>query len=304
MQNIKPPFSKPPTTFQEQIALLKSRGMLFNDINRAAHYLSHINYYRLSAYWLPFEQTHSPSCFKQGTEFNTILEHYIFDRELRLLLMDAVERIEISLRTQWAYYLSHNYGVYAHLDEKIYNSQNGKWDYIENFNILSKTVKESKEIFIRHFDQYKEVLPPIWVVCEIMTLGQLSKWYKNLKFRKDRNSIAKIYELDEKILSSFLHHLSIIRNICAHHGRIWNREFTFTYILPKNPSMLFANFNQIEKKRIYNTLVMLAYLMDKINPNKWKLKINDLFIRHPEINRQNMGFPENWKELSMWYEVK
>lgn len=274
--------------------------MQFRDVNRSEHYLSHLNYYRLSAYWLPFEETHSPCLFRKGTEFNTILEHYIFDRELRLLLMNAVERIEVSLRTQWAYYLSHSYGAHAHLDEKIHNSQNGKWNYAKNVNMLCETTKGSKEVFIRHFDQYSEKLPPIWVVCEIMTLGQLSKWYKNLKFRKDRNGIAKVYALDEKVLSSFLHHLSIIRNICAHHGRLWNREFTFSYTLPNNALGLSENFNQVEKKKIYNTLVMLAYLMDCINTNKWKSKIKDLFIKHPEVNSRYMGFPENWRDLLFW----
>ncbi|VEN73500.1 Abortive infection bacteriophage resistance protein (fragment) [Candidatus Desulfarcum epimagneticum] len=137
-----------------------------------------------------------------------------------------------------------------------------------------------------------------------MTLGQLSIWYKNLISRKDRNAIAKIYALDEKILSSFLHHLSIVRNICAHHGRLWNREFTFAYRFPKkDPSDLAETLNQGAKKRIYNTLVMLAYLMDKINPNRWKNKISDLFVKHPEIDRKRMGFPENWKELPIWREI-
>ena len=95
-------FNKPPKTFDEQVTLLESRGMVIEDLSRAKRYLSHLNYYRLAAYWLPFEETHSPHCFKPDTQFNTVLEHYIFDRELRLLVMDAIERIEVSLRTRWA----------------------------------------------------------------------------------------------------------------------------------------------------------------------------------------------------------
>ena len=76
-------------------------------------------------------------------------------------------------------------------------------------------------------------MPPLWVVCEIMSLGHLSTFYQNIKRPHDRNLIAKEYCLDEKVLTSFLHHLSHVRNLCAHHSRIWNRRFTITIRLPK-----------------------------------------------------------------------
>ncbi len=167
--------------------------------------------------------------------------------------------------------------------------------------MLEEVVKKSSEIFIQHFDQYSEALPPLWAVCEVMTLGQLSRWYGNLKFRKDRNKIAKVYGLDEKNLTSFLHHLSIVRNTCAHHGRLWNREFTFTYKLPeRKPSGLYQNFNPARKKQLYNTLVMIAHLMDSINPHSWKQRMNTLFINHPEVNSKAMGFPDDWRERPIW----
>lgn len=294
-------FTKPPKKFEQQVALLESRGMVIDDSERAKRYLSHLNYYRLSAYWLPFEETHFPHRFKEGTTFNTVLEHYIFDRELRLLLIDAIERIEVSLRTQWAYYLSHTYGPHAHLDRELHVSQRGRWEYGENITKLKNVVRQSSEVFIRHFDQYDEELPPLWVVCEVMTLGELSRWYANLKQRKDRNAIAKIYGLDEKNLTSFLHHLSIVRNICAHHARLWNREFTFTWKLPqRKPPELYNNFNPARRRRLYNTLVMIAYLMDAINANTWKQRMNNLFISHPEVKCKHMGFPEDWQERAIW----
>ena len=297
-------FTKPPITFDEQVALLESRGMVIGDLSRAKRYLSHLNYYRLAAYWLPFEHTHSPHTFKPDTHFNTILEHYIFDRELRLLVMDAIERIEVSLRTQWAYHLSHTYGPHAHLDAALHVPNRGKWSYAENVRKFKKDVKESSEIFIRHFDRYDEQLPPLWAVCEVMTLGQLSRWYSNLKFRKDRNCIARVYGLDEKNLTSFLHHLSIVRNTCAHHGRLWNREFTFAWKLPeRTPANFYRNFNPAAKKRLYNTLVMMAYLMDCINPHSWKQRLNKIFTNHPEINSTAMGFPGDWTQRPIWLDI-
>lgn len=292
-------FSKPPKTFEEQVDILRSRGLEIDDPERARRYLSHLNYYRLAAYWLPFEQDHPTHRFKPNTRFDTVLEHYIFDRELRLLIMDAIERLEVSLRTRWAYHLSHTYGPHAHLESRIFKT--GRWSHEENVRNLKEVVRSSSEVFLRHFDAYDEALPPLWVICEVMTLGQLSKWYANLCHGKDRNAIAKVYGLDEVNLTSFLHHLSIVRNLCAHHARLWNREFIFAWKLPRrNPLELLVNFNTADGKKLYNTLVMLAYLMDQINPHSWKKRLGKLFAKHPEVTERHMGFPDNWRDRPIW----
>ncbi len=291
-------FTKPPKSFDEQIDLLIERGMAITDRDRAKRYLGHLNYYRLAAYWLPFEQDHPTHQFKPGTDFNLTLEHYIFDRELRLLVMDALERVEVSLRTRWAYHLAHTYGPHAHLQKNLFKEN---WNHAENIDALKETVGRSSEIFIRHFSKYDEELPPLWVVCEVMTLGQLSKWYANLRHGSDRNAIAHAYDLDEVNLTSFLHHLSIVRNHCAHHARLWNRLFPFAWKLPrKKPADLQANFNQMEGKHLYNTLVMLAYLMDSINQNTWKQRLTNLFVKHPQVRAQTMGFPDDWQARPIW----
>ena len=93
-------YNKPPTTYEQQIELLERRGMQVTDKPRAQHYLSHINYYRLGAYWLPFEANHDGHSFRKGTSFEQVLDLYVFDRELRLLVMDGIERVEVSVRTQ------------------------------------------------------------------------------------------------------------------------------------------------------------------------------------------------------------
>ena len=291
-------FTKPPKSFDEQIDLLIERGMAITDRDRAKRYLGHLNYYRLAAYWLPYEQDHPTHQFKPGTDFNLILEHYIFDRELRLLVMDALERVEVSLRTRWAYHLAHAYGPHAHLQENLFKEN---WNYAENISALKETVGRSSEIFIRHFSKYDEELPPLWVVCEVMTLGQLSKWYANLRHGSDRNAIARTYDLDEVNLTSFLHHLSIVRNHCAHHARLWNRLFPFAWKLPrKRPADLQENFNPTDGKHLYNTLVMLAYLMDSINQNTWKQRLTNLFVKHPQVRAQAMGFPDDWQARPIW----
>ena len=292
-------FTKPPLSFEAQVEQLVQRGMEIDDRERAKRYLTHLNYYRLAAYWLPFEENHASHRFRPGTNFDVVLDHYIFDRELRLLVMDAIERIEVSLRTGWAYILSHSYDPHAHLRKELFKA---KWPHEKNIVMLENTIRQSSEAFIRHFrDQYDERLPPVWVICEIMTIGQLSKWYANLRHGRDRNAIARRYGLDEVNLTSFLHHLSIVRNHCAHHARLWNRSFPFSWKLPKKkPAGLFDNFNHEDGKRLYNTLVMLAYLMDSINPNTWKIRLNKLFEKYPVVQPRFMGFPDEWRKLPVW----
>ncbi|GMQ87557.1 MAG: Abi family protein [Gammaproteobacteria bacterium] len=296
-------FTKPPKTFDEQIDLLTKRGMAVADRPRARHYLAHLNYYRLGAYWLPFEQDHDGHQFRPGTTFEQVLDLYVFDRELRLLVLDAIERVEVSIRTQWAYHLSHIYGPHAHLDKTLFKA---KWHHFGNVDKLKREVNRSHEVFIQHLrNKYDEPLPPLWAICEIMTLGELSKWFANLRRGKDRNAIARTYDLDEVNLTSFLHHLSTVRNICAHHARLWNREFTFTWKIPiHRPAALLENFHNHGERRIYNTLVMLAYLMDQTSPNHhFKTRLHKLLKKY-SVDETAMGFPENWRELEFWVTTK
>ncbi|MEI6067994.1 MAG: Abi family protein [Methylococcaceae bacterium] len=295
----KQPYTKPALTIDQQIAQLRNRGMIISDTPLAEHYLSQINYYRLTAYWLPFESDHTTHTFQHGTRFEQVLDLYIFDRELRLLVLDAIERIEVAIRTQLAFQLGHRYGTHPHLNLALFKQA---WDHAKNVSQLQKDAHQSKEAFIQHLlTTYAEPLPPIWAVVEVMTLGQLSKWYANLKSGADRNLVAHIYDCDEVNLVSFMHHLSIVRNICAHHSRLWNREFTFTFKLPRQrPQVLLSSFNPKEPRRIYNTLVMSHYLMNCIAPDHhWRNRLLELLNRH-HIDPVRMGFPDDWKARTIW----
>jgi len=297
----KLPFTKPATTHEEQVELLQSRGMSFSDKDKACFYLQHINYYRLGAYWLPFEVDPINHTFKVGTNFETVLELYNFDRSLRLLVMDAIERIEISVRTSWTYHIGHNHGSHAHLDKKLaFNKKR----FGENIGTMEKEVKRADEVFVRHAEKkYKEQLPAIWIVSEVISLGLLSKLYANLKPMQTRSEIARAYNLDEKVLGSWLHHLTHVRNTCAHHSRLWNREFIATPNKPKNkPEGLAGEFKDNSRK-LYNTLVILLHFMDVISPkHKWRSKMVNL-LRTPNIPLKSMDFPDDWQNRKIWQEV-
>lgn len=292
------PFNKSPHTFAQQITLLQSRGMVISDLAEAEFFLQHSNYYRLSAYWLPFESDHATHTFMPGTNFKDVLNLYLFDRQLRILVLEAIERIEVSVRSTWAYHLAHHSGPHSHLDKNL--ARKDSW-WQENINKLSDEVRRSDETFIKHLTStYSEPLPPIWAVCEIMSLGLLSRWYKNLKPMKVRSDIARNYNINEILLESWLHHLSLVRNTCAHHSRLWNREFTVTAQAPRNYPQALVSQWAPASRRLYNSLVILLYFMDILSPNhNWKSNMKSLLSRH-NINVSEMGFPITWQTFPLW----
>lgn len=301
----KVPFTKQPTTFADQVSLLQQRGMLIPDEQKAAFYLSQLNYYRFAAYCLPFEQDHASHQFQAGTGFEDVFNLYVFDRELRLLVLDAIERFEVSLRTQLAYHLSHNHTTaHPHLKPQIFHNP---VIYGACLNKLDNDINRSREEFIKHLTQkYEELQPPIWAVVELMTMGQLSKWFSNIEARTDRQAISRIYGLDEKVMTSFCEHLSLVRNHAAHHARLWNRDFTKTPMLPRRGDQKLINslFNLPDTDRrlrkLYNTFVLLAYLMNTIcGENHWAMRLKELIDSH-HVDPAKMGFPTDWQQKDIW----
>lgn len=274
--------------------------MVIPDHARARHYLAHLNYYRIGAYWLPFEADHSTHQFVPDTNFEDVLALYVFDRELRLLVMDAIERVEVSVRTQWAYHLAHTYGPHAFLDRRLFKNN---VVYQRCLASLRDELARSQELFVKHYQaKYRTPdLPPVWAAVEVMSLGQLSKWYSNLLKRRDRQRIAEIYDMNEVTLTSFLHHLTVMRNHCAHHGRLWNRLFGLQMKMPTRPTVVATALNRQEPKKIYNTTVLLEYLLEIISPGThWKNRLVGLFDAHPIAKPSEMGFPASWRELPVW----
>lgn len=295
------PFTKPPTTYAEQIRLLQQRGMLIPDTREAAFYLQHLNYYRLGAYWLPFEADHASHRFRAGTTFSDVLNLYIFDRELRLLVLDAIERIEVSVRSQWAHEMAHRHGTHAHLDGALARNP---FHWQTNLDKLRLEVQRSKETFMQHLlTTYSESLPPVWAVCEVMSLGLLSAWYTNLKPLQTRIAIASPFDLDERTLQSWLHHLSLIRNLCAHHARLWNRKFAVTPQVPaRKPARLQHEFVR-GSRRLYNTLLILVHALDVIAPgHQWRSRLKDLLHKHA-VSLVAMDFPADWRQRPIWQDI-
>jgi abortive infection bacteriophage resistance protein len=296
-------FAKPALTLQKQIELLKRRGLTVHDDKLAAHYLQHISYYRLRAYWLPFEidaEKDGDHAFAEGTTFAKVVDLYVFDRKLRLLLMDAIERIEVSLRGAWAHHLALKYGSHAYLDRTIFSDQH---DHAKALLSVREEIGRSRETFIDHYQStYNDpVDPPLWMVAEVMSFGALSKWLADLKYHADRQAIAKVYGIDEKVLRSFTHHISQIRNICAHHSRLWNKKFTVTMVIPKFPAALRLAMSDKGDRKLYNAIAMIGYMMRVIAPaSDWRKQIVALLNEHRDVDLAQMGFPADWRDRPAW----
>ena len=277
--------------------------MEISDVAMAEHYLRHVSYYRLRAYWLPFEQDAEAAgdhMFRPSTSFEDALALYVFDRQLRLHVMDAIERIEVSLRGSWAHHLAVKYGSHGYLKPAIYNRPD---HYAKALAGLLEEIERSRDTFINHYkskyDDPKQ--PPVWMTAEIMSLGQLSKWFGNLKYRQDRNEISKPFGVDERIMVSIAHHLTYVRNICAHHGRLWNKQFIVTMTIPNSPSALKLAMNQHETRRIYNTLVAIGYLISIVAPGtEWRRLLIELIDSCPLADPTSMGFPADWRGRPSW----
>lgn len=334
-------FIKPAKSNEDLVQQWKSRGLIISDEARAERYLEHISYYRFSAYTIPFQQINNPTHqFKANTTFDDILNLYIFDRELRLLMLDAIERIEVSIRTKisnemstqsqspfWytqEKYFQNNFNIYRLLaniekqlsderqrlerDEKhiLQRYKNNNISDIERDRLLANVRKEN---FLRHYlTQYNTPkLLPSWMMIEMLTWGDLSHLYAGL-LEKYQKPIAKHFGVQAPILESWLKVLNDVRNICAHHSRLWNREFGRIIKIPtsKNTQWLSSaiilnNTNINAEKRLYPILVAIQALLYVISPNStWAKRLKTLLDDNPKIQKEYMGIPQDWEKDSFW----
>ena len=303
------PFSKPASTYVEQLTKLTDRGMNIGDPELAKRWLKTVGYYRLGAYWLTFEQpptngqTRSKS-FVQGTTFEEVVNLYTFDRELRLMVTEAIERTEIALRASWTYHVVNAYGAHAYLDETKFDFG---LDYHQQVGRLSNQVRRSSETFVKHYRRsyFPPTLPPMWIVTELMTFGELSQWVSKTRDNTIKLNVARDLGFrNVETLTGTIASLSYVRNICAHHGRLWNRR-----LVKRPPTMRFlthslkltqAQQNEVENT-MYNILTILVYLLRKQSPDtSFAERISTLVASQPALVNGGMGIPANWQTLPIW----
>jgi abortive infection bacteriophage resistance protein len=293
-------FDKPPLTIEQQADLLLSRGLIADKevlVNR----LTVVNYYRLSTYLYPFRLPDQR--YKNGTTLDLIWRRYTFDRQLRLLTMDAIERVEVSVRTKLAYHLSHSFGAFAYTNQLhlpgLSVDVHQKW-----INELKEELKRSQEPFIVHFNQkYGDThsMPPLWMAIEVMSFGKTLTMFRGVDY-KMKQKISAYYNVSDEILFSWLIALNSVRNICAHHGRLIDRVLGSQPKIPRGQKYPEWHMPvKITKERIFGILTILQYVLQFDAPTShWKERLKNLFSLYPDVSVQLMGFPTNWEVSPLW----
>ena len=294
-------YTKLPISIPDQISKLKQRGLSFADEPKAAHYLSNISFYRLRAYTYPFQDNNDANHpFIKKVSFEDIIRLYVFDRQLRLLLFNAIEKIEIAFRTQIIYQYAMIHGSHWHLNMSLYNNGSLFADHISS---LQKEIDRSKETFITHYtNTYTDPKePPAWMSLEVSSMGLLSKIFSNLKDEACKDAVTRHFGLkDVDTLENWMRCFSLIRNVCAHHSRVWNRRMTQLKI-PKKPVNTFLDNRNILPYKVYTYISCMQYILNIISPeHHFKNNLLKLMQNCPLLQEKEMGFPNNWQQEKFW----
>lgn len=278
-------------TLEEQISLLKSRGMIIEDDIQAKRILSYVSYYRLSAYSLGLRDQND--VFHDNVTIEKIYHIYLFDESLRKILSAVIEPIEIKLRALLTNHLAVKYGNVCHMVPELFEQHERHSDFMKYYNSSLNQHIQKKTPFVEH-NMHKYEKLPIWAAVEILSFGQLSKFYKNLK-REDRRRIAKSFGVDYLFLAGWIESLCYIRNICAHSGRIYNRVIT------KKPR-LYTEDRVFDRPlmKIFPIIIIIGKIY-KYSGCAWDTFIVDLsriINNHKDdINIAFMDLPEDWYSI-------
>jgi Abortive infection bacteriophage resistance protein len=314
-------YVKQPLTIQQQIQKLESRGLIVDDKDIARNYLQNISYYRLRAYTYPFQDNYDPDAdhrfVRKDIHFADIIDLYCFDRRLRALLFNAIEKIEVAFRTKITYeYAIRTMDSHWFMDESLFKddyykeTDTGKnvFKYNKLIDDIQYEVDRSNEDFIKHYqDKYTDpAMPPSWMALEVVSFGTLSKLYELLKKDESKILISKSFGINNiAIMENWLHAISNLRNCCAHHSRIWNRRFVVGVKLPYNTDFPFMDRDTISKtkqNKLFAILSCIKYIIDTISPDS-DFKKNFISILNGGgklLSMKEMGFPENWQYLDVW----
>lgn len=297
-------YPKEALSFEDQAQRLLERGLEANP-EELTRRLMAVNYYRLSGYLYPFRVKDS-DVYHPGTSLRTVWDRYCFDRRLRVLLLDAIERVEVAIRTQLVYHFAHEHGAFGHCNEDHLPLLSVA-KYIAWRESLRIETDRSKEAFKTHFiKKYDERNLPIWMAAELMSMGSMLTFYKGVA-PAISDQVAAHFHMPGAQLQSWILSLNAARNICAHHSRLWNRALGYAPGLPqknKHPNWHLKDEN--EKNLLTNNrsgilLMVCRSFLSQISPtSQWHTRVEALFDEFPEIPVKDMGLPSDWRNHPLW----
>lgn len=314
---------KPFATIDEQIDVLASRGLAL-DRAVAEQWLRSVGYYRLSGYWYPYREIGDPQQsgrldrFVPGASFEDVVRLYEFDRKLRTLIHDGIERVEVALRSHLSYVIGAN-GPLAYRDATLFRPTFEHRAWIATARIRADRARRHSEPIRHHEAKYGGELP-VWVLTEVLDFADVSKLYDGLLAR-DQWSIAERHGVivDDAALSAnqrsktrkthplarWFEQLTVLRNTCAHHSRVWNRSFTPVSTAALRTIGDLRSLPEGQSERLYGALTLVGHLLQGTSPGTtWAGKVRSLiegsFIAVPARTMAEMGFPEHWRNERLW----
>ena len=295
-------YDKQPKSGQELIEVLKNRDLSIEDEARALRYLESIGYYRLSGYMFHLQVPGKMHQFTEGTSFNDIINTYKFDKRLRAIVMEYMERIEVALRAKMTDVYSSAHGFFWYASESLFTNK------VVAASILAGIKSDfaiPKETFLKSYKKnYRaELLPPSQMVLETLSLGTLVTLYEALSGTQHKVDIALWFGLPVNVLESWLVWLVNVRNICAHHGRLWNKIVSAKRpLIPEKKSFKFyVSLHEDFHTKMYGAVALINRLLKSFNPdNSFTDKVEAL-IQEYGIDASLMGFPADWKENAVWH---
>lgn len=327
-------YNKPWMSHGAQLDQLIDRGLLVTNRPRAIDCLKRIGYYRLSGYWFAFRTLSAPVCpldaqgskprkitenrialdeFRAGASFQNAVDLYVFDKQLRMLAMDALERIEIALRVDVSYTLG-NIDAFAYLKPELFHAEfsvklDDKTGTTKHHAWLQKhasLINRSKEDFVQYNRRQYGLPLAIWIACEVWDFGALSTLFGGMR-ETEQDVIARQYGVSNgRIFASWLRALNYLRNICAHHSRLWNRNVIDQPKLPpvgEVPWVVHFERDRHARARCFLLLKIARHLLSIIHPaSTWPTRMKDHLrsfpdLSHVSLNLAGSGAPRDWEQF-------
>jgi len=296
----KVPYEKMFKTSAELVNLLQSRGLLVSDFVKTVRYIENIGYYRLSAYMYPLlRNPKTEHCYKTDASFSQVMMLYRFDKKLRMLLFNEIEKIEIAVRSAVV-----ETGCSC-TNNPFWMTDQENFKDVTKFNhtleLIESEVNHSREEFMTHFRQkYQEKYPPAWILAELLPFGVITSIYNNMKNLRMKKCVAKRFGLHTSPFESWITIVTLTRNACCHHARVWNKRNSIRPTLPNRVSNPWIN-KDTDPLRIYLNLCIIKYFINIISPyNDMTRKHKRLLSDFPNVDPAAMGFPHGWEEEPLW----
>ncbi len=282
--------TKEPTTFEEQIEIIRGKGFLIDEQEEkeCIRFLQQVNYYRISAYFLPFRR--KSGGYFTNIRFSRIKRIYEFDSQLRGLIFSTIEDIEINIRARLAYFVAHKYGALGYLSQDNFSDKHNATKFDEKLNLCIE--ENSSTLVVKHHKANYNGQFPIWVIIEFFSIGMLSYFYKDM-LAEDKKIIAADMGTAPKLLESWLRCLTDLRNKCAHYSRLYYWIFPAMPAIPKDSKIQAG-------RKLFTQLLVLKYLYP--TPEKWEARfiipLKALIEEYSgDISLNHIGFPKNWETL-------